>query len=387
MHESRNAVADRQTIFFDPASSELLKQAVDAGAVKRSAGAKLVRDVQRDPAVASVIQQVRAQGVPFEQIVTHPAMAPARAKVFAETQRLLGKKERKKPPQKPVMTEEAWGVLVANAAAVNLLRKKLLVQVESGKVHVTVVGPADADPNVYDPLAPTTRLSWSVDVQAAVDLLPGELRSQVTVADVETLDPVRCPTCGGTRFHRAGGCVKCQPMFSLVGMLGEMEDAEWRSRRALYDQLVHAARVWRRARGYEGEALKVEEAKDETIRLADAALAATRCIAAEEGIDVPDGATSPISAGPSGAANLSEVEFARFMGVSPRTIASDRKHMTEGVHYHRHGRRVLYHIVEAQAFLRNFKRPVAGEIIQRLAVDEVTRRRARMALRRSRGTP
>jgi hypothetical protein len=103
-------------------------------------------------------------------------------------------------------------------------------------------------------------------------------------------------------------------------------------------------------------------------------------------VEVSDGKPSPVSGGPSLIANLSEAEFARFMGVSPRTIANDRRYMTEGVHYHHHGRRVLYHVAEAALFLRHFKRPSAGDGVQQLAVDEVTRRRARVALRRSRGS-
>jgi hypothetical protein len=121
-------------------------------------------------------------------------------------------------------------------------------------------------------------------------------------------------------------------------------------------------------------------------RLGVTGLSTTR-VACERGTEVSSGNSSSISVGQSTASNLSEVAFAKVMGVSPRTIASDRKYMTEEVHYHRHGRRVLYHAAEAEAFLRHFKRPLADSDIQRLAIDEVTQRRARVALRRKRGAP
>jgi DNA repair photolyase len=213
MHESRNAVADRQVIFGSPASSELLKQKVEGGSIKRSAAAKLVRAAQQEPAVATVLQQARKDGIPFEQLAMHPVIVQAKAKVFAETEKLLGKKERRKRQKKPVVTQEAWGVLVAGAAALNILGKKLLFEVDGDNVHAVVVGVADPNPNIYEPLTPTTRLSWIADVQAAVDLLPGELRSQVTVGEPEVLDPFHCATCNGTRFYRrVGGCVKCEPL-------------------------------------------------------------------------------------------------------------------------------------------------------------------------------
>lgn len=265
MGESRNAVDDRHVIFFSPVSAELIKQHVDAGTIKRSAAAKLIRDAQQEPEIAAVLKEARATGVPFEQLSSHPVVVQAKTKVCTATEKLVGKKKRKKPKPKPVMAEEAWGVLVAGEVALNILAKKLLVEIDGNKVHAVVVGAADSDPTVYVPLAPTTRLSWVVDVQAAVDLLPGELRAQVAVGDVEVLDPVRCPTCGGTRFYRAGGCVKCRPLYDYAGKVSEIEDAEWRFRQALYNQLDRSAQAWRRARGYAGRALEEAKAEDEGI--------------------------------------------------------------------------------------------------------------------------
>ncbi len=267
MGESRNAVDDRQVIFFSPVSSELLKDTVDDGRVRRSAAARIVRDAQREEAVAAVLDDARRTGTPFEQITMNPAIVRARGGVFTEAEKLLrgDKKPRKTLPHKPVMTQEAWGALVADAAALNLLGKKVLIQIERDRVHAVVVGVADSDPTAYDPLAPTTRLSWVVDVQAAVDLLQGELRSQVTVGEVEALDPVRCPHCGGTTFYRAGDCVRCRPMFDRAGMVQEIEDAEWRSKRALYDQLARSAEAWQHACGYTETALREAKAQDDIV--------------------------------------------------------------------------------------------------------------------------
>lgn len=98
---------------------------------------------------------------------------------------------------------------------------------------------------------------------------------------------------------------------------------------------------------------------------------------------------SPTTIGrPSDSENLSEAEFARRVGVSVRTIKNDRKErLRQGEHYHRHGRRVLYHFPEARDFLRQLGRGVSldGRVdVERLAIDEVTQRRARLALKKTR---
>ena len=120
------------------------------------------------------------------------------------------------------------------------------------------------------------------------------------------------------------------------------------------------------------------------IRLTDIALATARQIAAEQGIDLgPEHSAAPATTTlPS---NLSEAAFARLMGVSARTIANDRRHMTERLHYHRHGRRILYHVPEAADFIRQGRTKTATGDATPLAIDEVTRRRARVALRKASG--
>jgi hypothetical protein len=76
--------------------------------------------------------------------------------------------------------------------------------------------------------------------------------------------------------------------------------------------------------------------------------------------------------------HVSTEGFAKFMGVSVRTIAKDRKRMTPGVHFHHHGRRVLYHLPEAEDFLRQGRVVGTEKDLERLAADEVTRLRARV---------
>ena len=84
---------------------------------------------------------------------------------------------------------------------------------------------------------------------------------------------------------------------------------------------------------------------------------------------------------------MSEMEFARFMCVSSRTIAYRRKHMTEGVHFHLNGKRVVYHVTVAAEFIRRGGgRPLSTDDVEQVAIDEVTRRRARVALGRTGGS-
>lgn len=118
------------------------------------------------------------------------------------------------------------------------------------------------------------------------------------------------------------------------------------------------------------------------LRAADIAIATARRLAEEQGIPVPCGDERASITAPS-SPYLSQRDFAAYMGVSERMIAYDRKEMIEGVHFHPHGRRVLYHLPEAADFLRNRGRKKPLDTA-RLAVDEVTRRRARTALRKLR---
>jgi hypothetical protein len=120
------------------------------------------------------------------------------------------------------------------------------------------------------------------------------------------------------------------------------------------------------------------------VRLTDVMIANVRRLAAQHGIVLNAPRPRPSTT----SENLSEADFAARVGVSVRTIKNDRKLLTEGVHFYRHKRRVLYHFPEARDFLRDhFGRGVlrdASANIDRLAVDELTQRRARVALRKAR---
>jgi hypothetical protein len=78
-------------------------------------------------------------------------------------------------------------------------------------------------------------------------------------------------------------------------------------------------------------------------------------------------------------------EFATLMRVSPRKMASELKLMLEGTHYHRAGRRVIIRVSDAAEFIRSRKPMRSGHTNNdALAIDEVTRRRAKTALNRAR---
>jgi hypothetical protein len=88
---------------------------------------------------------------------------------------------------------------------------------------------------------------------------------------------------------------------------------------------------------------------------------------------------------------MSLAEYARHARVSERTLRYQVKRMTEHVHFHRDGckrRRIVIHVREADEWRATQGAPgICSGDIDRLAIDEVTRRRARAALRKHNGTP
>jgi hypothetical protein len=123
------------------------------------------------------------------------------------------------------------------------------------------------------------------------------------------------------------------------------------------------------------------------LRLLDATFADIKALAQQA--NIPFSNASEVPAPMQVPMHMSEPDFARHMCISPRTLATERKDMMEGVHYHHTGRRIIYHVAEAGEFLRGRARRavLAGtDDVERLAIDEVTRRRARVALRRTGGT-
>ena len=220
-------VRDRQRIFFDPVSPELLRDAVASGKIDRRPAADLIVKHRRDAADA-----LKGSNLPYEKLAEHPAVVAARAGLFTEVQTLLrgGRPKPPPPPPKPPEKTEAWCTLVDGTMAIpNIMGCKMLVQIEGEKAHIVVLGPADADPNIYVATAPTTSLTWPTDVAAVVNELPAELRAGVTVNDPELLEPVRCPKCGESRFFVGGaGCVRCQAF--RVGLIHNFEHPRTRVR-------------------------------------------------------------------------------------------------------------------------------------------------------------
>lgn len=77
-------------------------------------------------------------------------------------------------------------------------------------------------------------------------------------------------------------------------------------------------------------------------------------------------------------------EYAKHARMSPRSLSYARSGMTEGVHFSRTGRRVRFHVAEADDFLAKAGKGDAGtavdpDSIEELARLEAARRRARTA--------
>lgn len=94
----------------------------------------------------------------------------------------------------------------------------------------------------------------------------------------------------------------------------------------------------------------------------------------------PEGTRAPLTV----VEHMSVAAYAAHRCVSERTVRYEVKQMTEGVHYHRAGRqrrRVVIRVQEADRWhAENIPRAERQRGLEELAVDEVTRRRARVAL-------
>jgi hypothetical protein len=117
------------------------------------------------------------------------------------------------------------------------------------------------------------------------------------------------------------------------------------------------------------------------VALLDLAITQLREAAARAGIAVSPPPSSTVG---DVQPHMNLEEFAPFMKLSVRKLAYYRKRMVEGIHFHKSGRRVIIHVAEAAEAIR------AGELeptrhgdIQTMAIDEVTRRRAKVALKRA----
>ena len=123
--------------------------------------------------------------------------------------------------------------------------------------------------------------------------------------------------------------------------------------------------------------LRLVEAR---LNLTDAAMARVRQLGARLGLRMsPSPATSSAK---SPKVNVSMKTLAERTGVCERTCAKIRKAMTEGVHFHRVGTRILFHDPEAIEFVEKWSMRPSSVDVEQAVNDDVLRRRARVALAR-----
>jgi hypothetical protein len=80
---------------------------------------------------------------------------------------------------------------------------------------------------------------------------------------------------------------------------------------------------------------------------------------------------------------MSVKEFATHVRVSPRTLSYAQQRMTEGVHFSRTGRRIRFHVAEADAFLSAAKGAAAEAAADAASLAE----RARVEIARRSAKP
>ena len=116
------------------------------------------------------------------------------------------------------------------------------------------------------------------------------------------------------------------------------------------------------------------------LSLTDAAIARVRQLGARLGLKMASGPGSP----PSHATriNISMKTLVERTGVCERTCSKIRKTMTEGVHFHKVGSRVLFHDPEAIKFVENWSARPSSVETEQAVNDDVLRRRAKVALAR-----
>ena len=211
---SPNAVRERQIVFHSPVSPESLKRQVVEGTVTRKAAVAAVRRALKDPEVASLMKEAEQNEIPADQLAQHRLIVKAKGVVAAEVEAVLSKKP-KAPKPKARREPVARGTVVDGVCDFdNFLGRRVRLELRGTESVMADIGASDSDASMYNPEGPTTRTCWAIDVAAAVDMLPGELRSQVTVHEVEQLEPVHCATCNGTVWRERGGCPRCDPVTS-----------------------------------------------------------------------------------------------------------------------------------------------------------------------------
>ena len=129
MKETRNAVDDRQTIYYSPVASPTAAHAVDTGKLRRSPVARIIPGGPASAGGGGGRQGGEEEQRAPRRAQHRPRICEARKKVLAEVEKLLAKKKRKKPAPKPVVTREAHGVLVDGTGTASILGRKLRLTV------------------------------------------------------------------------------------------------------------------------------------------------------------------------------------------------------------------------------------------------------------------
>lgn len=203
-----NAIRERHLIFYSPVSPELLKTRVNDGTITRKEAVARVREALKEPEVVACLKDAREKELSPDQVALVPAVVAAKNAIFGKLE--SGGKSKRQPTPKATKEKMAEGIILDGTSDIdNFLGRRVQVEIHGGHLVLLDKGESDSDASIYRPDKPVTKSCWAIDVAAAVDCLPGELRSQVTVSEVERLDPVKCACCGGTIWRWAGGCAKC----------------------------------------------------------------------------------------------------------------------------------------------------------------------------------
>lgn len=205
-----NAIRERHLIFYSPVSPKLLKNKVNDGTITRKEAVARVREALKEPDVAAALKVAREKELPPDQVAQLPAIVAANSAIFNKVE--FGNKVKRQPMPKATKEKKAEAIILDGTCEIdNFLGRRVQVEIKGDRLVLLDKGESDSDASQYRPDKPVTKSCWAIDVAAAVDCLPGELRSQVTVSEVERLDPVKCPSCGGTVWRWEGGCAKCEP--------------------------------------------------------------------------------------------------------------------------------------------------------------------------------
>jgi len=199
---ARNAVADRQTIFYSPVAPDTVKGAVDAGEISRSEAARMVRQVERQPDVAAVLAEpehatINAARTVVEEAVrdrlragkksTKTGKAPPKQRVDTVVQ-----------PLRPTGSDLAAEIALDDMRWEATVRGDTLALRRVGRVP-TVATPIEETETRWDPLTIPVSVSIAREV---VDELPLDIASDITVGPVILEHWCACRKCGGTRFWR-----------------------------------------------------------------------------------------------------------------------------------------------------------------------------------------